>query len=124
MSRISVRCVVTICVCFSSFTWGQNQDPMVKITGRGTKNFIPRFTSHSTVGSSRIFHSPSMSVNGYLNLVGIGTTSPNGTLDINVGLHKNAFGLGDYSAGSFFLIRDTSPGFVDIQTFNADLGKL
>jgi len=55
-----------------------------------------------------------------MNLVGIGTTTPDGTLHINVGPNRNAFDLGNFSAGSF-LIRDTSPGSIDIQTFNADL---
>lgn len=78
------------------------------------------FTSNTSIGNSRIFHSASISPNGYLNLIGVGTTTPDGTLHINVGPNRNAFDLGNFSAGSF-LIRDTVPGSIDIQTFNADL---
>jgi hypothetical protein len=117
MRNIHTLTLVVICGCFLSLSWGQNQPD---ITGHGTRNFIPQFTSRTTIGNSRIFHSPSISPNGYLNLVGIGTTFPDGTLDINVAPNRNAFKLGDYFAGSF-LIRDTAHGFIDIQTFNADL---
>jgi endosialidase-like protein len=90
------------------------------IHGRGTRNVVPVFTGTARIGDSMIFHSPSMSPNGYLNLVGVGLKYPDGTLHINVGPRMNAFTLGDWNAQSF-LIRDTSPGFIDIQTFHSDL---
>jgi hypothetical protein len=119
MKRISIPTLVVFCASFLSLSWGQNQD-LPGITGKGTTNFIPRFTSRTTIGNSRIFASPSISPAGWLNLVGIGTTNPDGTLNINVGPNMNAFRLGD-GGGQSFLVRDTVPGLIDIQTFSSDL---
>ena len=119
MKQVGPSLLLIFCISLSSLAWGQNQ-PLPAIRGTGTANSIPVFTSNRTIGDSLLFHSPSNSPNGYLNLVGIGTRTPDGTLDINVGPRINAFKLGDFFAGSF-LIRDTAPGFIDIQTFNADL---
>jgi hypothetical protein len=46
------------------------------ITGTGTTNFIPRWTSSNTLGNSMLFQSAT-------NNVGIGTVTPNATLDVN-----------------------------------------
>ncbi len=118
MTIIRLRCLA-VCMLLASVGWAQTSSSPV-IRGTGTADFVPIFTGTETIGNSEIFHSASISPNGYLNLVGIGTTFPDGTLHINVAPRKNAFDLGDFFAGSF-LIRDTSPGFIDIQTFNSDL---
>jgi len=58
------------------------------ITGSGTKGHIPRFTGMTTIGNSRIFQSTS-------GTVGIGTTTPGATLDVNGTINvKTAFSLG------------------------------
>ena len=89
------------------------------ITGSGTANFLPVFRGSHAIGNSQLFQQASASPSGWVNLLGIGTTSPNGTLHVNVGPNMNAFSLGD--SGKSILIRDTAPGTIDIQTFGADL---
>src|SRR2546429_4027262 len=114
MNGIRTLALVILCGCFLSLSWGQNQ---TDITGKGTTNFIPKFTSRTSIGNSRIFQSPSTTPvpEGWFNLVGIGTANPQGTLDINVGPRANALSLGDPNIQSL-LIRDTAEGLIDIQT--------
>ncbi len=119
MKRISILALFIFCTCFLSLSWGQNQN-QEDITGKGTTNFVPKFTSRTTIGNSMISQFPSTSSQGWLNLVGIGTTNPEATLHINVGPNTNSFTLGDPTVQSF-LIRDTTRGLIDIQTFGSDL---
>ena len=54
---------------------GAAQTPAGGVTGSGTKNFIPRWTSASQIGNSNIFENSS-------NQVGIATSTPAATLDV------------------------------------------
>jgi len=114
MKRIRFSAVVDFCACFSSLSWAE------EITGKGTTNFVPKFTSRTTIGNSAISQFPSSSPAGWLNLVGIGTGDPKATLDVNVGPNTNSLSLGDPTVQSL-LVRDTAAGVIDIQTFNSDL---
>jgi len=50
--------------------------PTPDIAGTGTADFIPLWTNSSTLGNSNIFQSPTLNI-------GIGTTSPGATLEVN-----------------------------------------
>ena len=55
---------------------GAPGSPAGNVTGSGTKNFIPRWTSTSQIGNSNIFEST-------LGQVGIATSTPTAKLDVN-----------------------------------------
>ena len=55
---------------------GASGSPAGNVTGSGTKNFIPRWSSTSQIGNSNIFEST-------LGQVGIATTTPAAKLDVN-----------------------------------------
>ena len=78
------------------------------LSGSGTTNYVPKFTSSSAIGNSLIFDNGTN--------VGIGTSSPGGTLEI---LRANDSGviLRIGSAGStyFDLSRSSSTGALSIQ---------
>src|SRR5579871_3961982 len=54
----------------------RNLTPSGALTGAGTANFIPKWTTGSTLGNSKIFQSTSGNV-------GIGTTTPTAMLDVS-----------------------------------------
>ena len=69
--------------------------PSAALTGGGTANFIPQWTTSSNLGNSKIFQSTSGNV-------GIGTTSPTATLDVSgttflSGVSGNTFAMTVYS---------------------------
>jgi len=55
--------------------------PLAGVTGSGTTNFVPLWTSSSAIGNSVLFQSGS----GGTAKVGIGTTTPGATLDVKGG---------------------------------------
>jgi hypothetical protein len=54
----------------------RNLTPAAALTGTGTANFIPKWTTSSNLGNSKIFQSTTGNV-------GIGTTTPTATLDVS-----------------------------------------
>jgi trimeric autotransporter adhesin len=72
-----------------------NPTPAAALTGAGTANFIPKWTSGSNLGNSKIFQNTTGNV-------GIGTTSPTATLDVSgttflSGTSGNTFAMTVYS---------------------------
>src|SRR5580704_58032 len=61
---------------FLAATGASGPSPAANVTGSGTKNFIPRWTSTSQIGNSNIFENAS-------NDVGIATSTPTAKLDVN-----------------------------------------
>ncbi len=72
--KLRIWVSLVVCACLPPLTWGQTQD-LPEITGKGTANSIPRFTSRTTIGNSVLSQAPG-------GLVGVGTTTPGATLDI------------------------------------------
>lgn len=74
------------------------------VSGGGTKNYIPLWLSSSKLGSSKMFQNTAGDI-------GIGTTKPNATLDVNgavnattsFNLGGTAFAFGSASNGNIFL---------------------
>ena len=63
-------------------TFNSKQNALTNpITGTGTTNYLPKFTGTTTLGNSQIFDNGTN--------VGIGTTSPNGRLQVNQGTDLN-----------------------------------
>jgi hypothetical protein len=117
------------CACFLSLAWGQDQDvqnqDLHKITGKGTTNFIPRFTSPRTIGNSGLFQGTGIDpISGGEILFGVGTPNPQATLQLNVGetANKDAFVIGDCHVPihKCLLIRDTGSA-IDVQALGVDL---
>lgn len=78
MKRTAVLFAI-LCTLLVSAAWGQQSTPAPQCTkpeihGRGTPNAIPKFTSPTTIGNSVIFQAGKD--------IGIGTTSPQATLDV------------------------------------------
>jgi hypothetical protein len=72
------------------------------VSGSGTVNFVPKFTAATAIGNSSIFENS--------NLVGIGTTSPYGKLDI---LHVSSL-----SSPTLTLIDSSASGFARLEFSN------
>ncbi|HXM22211.1 MAG TPA: hypothetical protein VN948_13215 [Terriglobales bacterium] len=93
--------------------------PAGNVTGSGTKNFIPRWTSASQIGDSNIFESGSGEV-------GIATSTPAARLDVNgatdirntLTLFQNGAGPAVKVSGSTFAISNAGKvTFISGQTF-------
>lgn len=67
MKRLFVLSLFTLCVPLSQLGAGQ-------VSGSGTTNYIPIWTSSSALGNSKLYQTGGN--------VGVGTTSPNATLDV------------------------------------------
>jgi hypothetical protein len=92
MARINVwLCIITLLFCVlpmaaqqpastgyaneSAAAANPDVEPGASLTGSGTKNFIPLFTSSTALGNSVLFQSSKK--------IGINTTAPTSTLDVN-----------------------------------------
>lgn len=86
MRRISIAFVATILLCGcavfaqqsneSSQTTRTTPPPPGMVTGSGSNNFIPVWTNSTNLANSKIYENTA-------GLVGIGTTTPTATLDVN-----------------------------------------
>jgi hypothetical protein len=83
MKTIRTWALVMFCAGFGSLSWGQNNQD--DLTGKGTPNFIPRFTSRTTIGNSQLFQGSGVGLENSEVVLGIGTTTPMATLNLNVG---------------------------------------
>jgi hypothetical protein len=86
----------------STSTTGETERP--EVFGRGTTNYIPIWTGGSTIGNSPIFQSGGE--------VGIGTTAPQATLDVEsaglFGIEGTTSSAGDFATGVFGRSSSTS----------------
>jgi hypothetical protein len=111
----SVR-IFALTFLFCSFSAMAQDSPAVNVTGQGTTNFIPRWTSAHVQGNSNIFENGGGSV-------GIGTTSPAAKLDVNGNfkIHGTAFGI-DNTGHVTFAAGQTFPGVGTITAVNTGTG--
>jgi hypothetical protein len=81
------------------------QGPPGSLSGTGTVNTLPMFSTATAVASSNVFQSTSGATNGY---IGISTTTPQATLDVNLGtINAGVYDLG----GAAFAFGDNAVGF-------------
>jgi hypothetical protein len=88
--------LLLFCIGFWSVSLGQINNNEDEISGEGTQNFIPKFTSHTTIGNSQLFQGNGIGFENSKIVLGIGT-KPNATLNLNVGGtgHGDTIMLGD-----------------------------
>lgn len=91
-------------------------NPAVNVTGGGTTDFIPRWTSAHVLGNSHIFESAAGNV-------GIGTNSPTANLDLNGAfkIHGSAFNISN-TGHVTFVSGQTFPGAGTITGVTAQTG--
>lgn len=74
MKRIGICTAILLCGCTLSSSWAQNTN-QPDITGRGSANYVAKFTSRATIGNSAIYQAPG-------DWVGVGTTFPQARLHV------------------------------------------
>lgn len=91
------KTLLLFCIGLSSLSLGQNNNSEDEISGAGTQNFIPKFTSHTTIGNSQLFQGTGLGFENSRVVLGIGTTKPMATLNLNVGgtTNQDTILLGD-----------------------------
>jgi len=101
---------------FCSLAAMAQDNPAVSVSGGGTTNFIPRWTSAHALGNSNIFQSAAGNV-------GVGTTSPSAQFDVHGAfkIHGTAFGIASNGQVNF-VSGQTFPGAGTITAVNAQTG--
>jgi len=101
---------------FCSVSAIAQQNPAVNVTGSGTTDFIPRWTSAHVLGNSNIFESAAGNV-------GIGTNAPSAKLDLNGAfkIHGTAFSIAN-TGHVTFVAGQTFPGAGTITGVTAQTG--
>ena len=106
--KIQLTGVVLAVLSISLFAVAQETAPIPAlgtITGSGTLHYVPVFTGKATIGNSKIFQATTGNV-------GIGTTSPQATLDVD----------GEVNASTSFNLGGTAFAFGSLANVNIFLG--
>jgi hypothetical protein len=94
--------------------------PASAVTGGGTANFVPLWTSSSNIGNSMVFQSGT----GSSAKLGLNLTAPTATLDVNGGVLARGplqlHSLGTATASSGF---NSNPYLLTASSFNSSTGK-